>query len=61
MKVLASVRKTVAAVLGAGGVWCAAVLPLPGPITASEWVALGIALASALGVYAVPNDPAPKP
>ena len=50
-------RKTIAAVLGAGGVWCSAVLPLPGPITDSEWVALGIAVATALGVYTVANDP----
>lgn len=27
------------------------------PVTASEWLALGVALATALGVYAVPNGP----
>lgn len=27
-------------------------------ITSSEWLAGGIALATALGVYAAPNDPA---
>lgn len=28
------------------------------PVTASEWLALGVAVATALGVYAVPNGPA---
>jgi len=49
-------RKTIAAVLGAGGTWCLAALS-DGSITTMEWVALGIALATALGVYTVPNDP----
>lgn len=26
-------------------------------VTASEWLALGVALATALGVYSVPNEP----
>ena len=53
---LARYRKTVAAVLGAAGTWCVAALP-DGDVTQMEWVALGIALATALGVYSVPNRP----
>jgi hypothetical protein len=49
-------RKTVAALLGAAGTWCVAAIP-DGRITSMEWVALGIAVATALGVYSVPNDP----
>lgn len=51
-----SIRKTIAAVLGAAGTWCVAALP-DGSVTQMEWVALGIAVATALGVYSVPNDP----
>lgn len=52
---LAAYRKTVAAVLGAAGTWC--VVALSDGITELEWVALGIAVATALGVYSVPNEP----
>lgn len=51
-------RKTVAAVLGAAGTWCLASLP-DGKITQMEWVALAVALATALGVYTVTNDDRP--
>jgi hypothetical protein len=51
---LSRFRKTIAAVLGAGGTWCVAALP--GGVTEMEWVALGIAVATALGVYSLPND-----
>ena len=53
---MAAYRKTIAAVLGAAGTWCLAALP-DGSVTQMEWVALGIAVACALGVYSVPNNP----
>lgn len=53
---MSSIRKMIAAVLGTGGTWCVAALP-DGSVTQMEWVALGIAIATALGVYAVPNSP----
>lgn len=55
MLALGKYRKTVAAVLGAAGVWCTAALS-DGTVSTMEWVALGIAVATALGVYNVEND-----
>lgn len=55
---LAPYRKTVAAlVVGLLG-WATVVVTSPeATITASEWLGLGTALATALGVYQVPNEP----
>lgn len=54
---LSKYNKTIAAVviglLGWGGV---VVASEPTAITASEWLAFGVALATALGVYQVPNE-----
>ena len=53
-------RKAIAALVGAVLVWCQAIAAQPGgfqKITAVEWVALAVALATALGVYAASNDP----
>lgn len=48
-----------AAVSGAIG-WVGVVIASPsGPVTASEWLGLAVVGAVALGVYAVPNVPAP--
>ena len=52
-------RKTIAAILGAAGTWCLAALP-DGQVTTMEWVALGIAAATAAGVYGVANEPVSK-
>lgn len=54
---LGQYRKTVTALatglLGWGAV---VVTSAPAAVTASEWLGLGVVLATALGVYAVPND-----
>lgn len=49
-----SVTALVTAVLGWGAV---VVASPPGPVTAAEWLSLGVAVATALGVYAVRNEP----
>lgn len=55
---LGQYRKTVAAVVtGALGWGAVVVSSAPGPITSSEWIALGVVVATALGVYGVTNDP----
>ncbi len=55
---LAPYRKTVAAVVtGLIGWATVVVVSEPTNITATEWLGLAIALATALGVYAVPNEP----
>lgn len=56
---LSAYRKTVAAlVVGVLG-WGAVVVNSPqAAISASEWLSLGVAVATALGVYMVKNDPA---
>lgn len=33
----------------------------PAPVTAAEWLGLGVVVATALGVYAVPNTPPSGP
>lgn len=51
-------RKTVTAiVVGLIGWATIVVMSEAVKITASEWVGLATALATALGVYSVPNDP----
>lgn len=53
---LSPYRKTVAAVVGAGLTWATVVTQSPSqPVTAAEWVAGGILLATAVGVYGVEN------
>lgn len=54
---LPAYRKTVTAlVVGLLG-WGTVVVTSPADaITASEWLAMGVALATALGVYTVPNE-----
>jgi hypothetical protein len=53
-----TITALVAGVLG----WAAVVITSDAAkITASEWLALGTAAATALGVYAVPNQPAAHP
>lgn len=49
-------RKTITAVVTGGIGWAGAVVASKsGPVTASEWVMGATVLATALGVYAVPN------
>jgi hypothetical protein len=59
MKYAKSISALVTGVIG----WGYLVVDSPSaPITAREWVALSVAAATALGVYAYPNKPeAPNP
>lgn len=51
-------RKAIAALVGASLTWGAMVVASPsGPVTATEWLALGVAVATALGVYGTVNEP----
>jgi hypothetical protein len=55
---LKAYRKTVTAlVTGALGWGAVVVSSASGPVTASEWLALGVVSATAVGVYAVANEP----
>lgn len=55
---LPAYRKTLAAVIGALIVWGGVVVTSdPAQITASEWLLAAGSLATALGVYATPNEP----
>lgn len=47
--------KTILAVIGALSTWATAALA-DGVVSGQEWPALGIAIAAAVGVYAVPNE-----
>lgn len=50
-------RKTITAVVGAVIAWVTLVLTsAPDSITGPEWLSGAIGLATALGVYGVPND-----
>lgn len=52
-------RKTLAAVITGLIGWATAVITSDvSHVTAAEWIMLGTVLATALGVYNVPNDPA---
>lgn len=56
MNKLAPYRKTVAAVVGAALTWGTVVTQsAPTTVTAAEWIAGGILLATAVGVYGVEN------
>ncbi len=61
MNNLPAYRKTVAAVVVGVLGWAAVVITSePSQVTASEWLGLATALATALGVYSVPNEPLNK-
>jgi len=56
---LAPYRKTVTAIIIGLLGWATAVVTSDTThITAPEWIGLGTALATALGVYQIPNEPA---
>lgn len=58
MSNLPAYRKTIAAVITGLLGWGAVVITSDAAkISASEWLMLGTALATALGVYSVPNEP----
>lgn len=58
MSNLPAYRKTISAVVTGLLGWAAVVVTSePSPVTASEWLVLGTTLATALGVYSVPNEP----
>lgn len=58
MSNLPAYRKTIAAVVTGLLGWAAVVVTSESSqVTASEWLVLGTALATALGVYSVPNEP----
>ncbi len=49
--------KSVTALVTGGLGWGAVVIASkPAPVTASEWLAAGVVLATSLGVYAAPNS-----
>lgn len=52
---LAPYRKTLAAAVGAVLTWLTLTLT-DNAVSTQEWIALGIALATALGVYGTPNE-----
>lgn len=59
---LARYSKSIAALTTAALGWAAVVISSPSAaITAPEWLALGVGVATALGVYVVPNTPPPAP
>ncbi len=55
---LSQIRKAITALIGAVLTWYGVVLTQP-HITRGDWYALAIATATGLGVYGIPNDPAP--
>ena len=57
MKNLPAYRKTIAAMVVGLLAWGGVVVTSPeAAITASEWLGLGGTLATALGVYTIPNE-----
>lgn len=52
---LAPYRKTIAALVGAVLTWLTATLG-DNAVSTQEWIALGVAVATALGVYGTPNE-----
>lgn len=53
-------QKAITALVVGGLGWGAVVVASkPAPVTASEWLGLGVVAATALGVYGVPNTPPP--
>ncbi len=58
MNSLATYRKTITAIITGIIGWAAVVIASSSNnITGAEWIALATVLATALGVFAVPNDP----
>lgn len=58
MKNLPAYRKTFAALIGAGIAFATVVVrSAPADITSEEWLGLAIAVATAVSVYLVPNEP----
>lgn len=49
-------RKTLAALIGALITWASATLT-DNHVSTAEWIALALAITTALGVYAAPNEP----
>lgn len=61
MTKLGKYQKTIAALVAGILGWFAVIIaasPNNFHVTSSQWLALGVALATALGVYGVPNTPA---
>ena len=59
---LAPYRKTIAAVVTGLIGWATAVVVSPAAaVSAAEWIGLATVLATTVGVYQVPNTPAPPP
>lgn len=57
MKNLPAYRKTVAAIIGALITWGSVIVTsAASQITSSEWLLLAGSLATAIGVYAAPNE-----
>lgn len=57
MKRLNEARKAITALVTGWLGWGAVVIASdPAPVTASEWLALAIVTATAVGVYSVPNS-----
>lgn len=55
---LSQYRKTITAIVVGLIGWAGVVITSPrSTISASEWLGLAVALATALGVYSVPNEP----
>lgn len=59
---LSKYQKMLAALVTGAIGWGAVVVSSPsGPITSAEWLGLAVVVATALGVYAVPNaNPGPQ-
>lgn len=56
---LGSIRKALTPLVTGGLGWAVLIInSAPTAITATEWVTGGVVLATALGVYAVSNEPA---
>lgn len=61
MNALAPYRKTISALVTGAIGWATAVLASSsGGVTSTEWIMLATIVATALGVYGVPNTPPPN-
>lgn len=56
---LSRYRKTAAALIGTGLTWAGVAYIPDGHVSRPEWYALGVAIATAIGVYGVTNATAP--
>ena len=58
---MAKYRKTIAALVTGVIGWATAVVQSgPSAVSATEWIMLAVAVATAAGVYAIPNAEAPR-